>query len=540
MYIPEELLTEALSTDYHVHTAMTDQWKPGRLYFMAFSINTTPYIVKFTNQWYSKGPLGRKAYIVSVHTVKSSGVMDKVVKKIAHPTQFVSGVLSAIMQFNAMVQPQGFIMRFKFKQSTRVSSIIERVVGRVPELKSKYDFAFAKPTKTMAMGMMVKKNKKLEGVFSGVFKDPDFDKSTLREMGAAELINTIAPSLEKEPTSKIYRIKLGDIYGAEYPNEHARKFFSEREEPRGKRVVPPDVKKMFDDLPVLKSGTLTEKAEKVKAGESAHYAIIKAATDLSGLNESEIQAIKKFTGSLYESMTLLAISKKPPAHAIDPYTMEVMSSLDDAFSKISHSLPKETTVFRGIKIRRHMFQDVEEYVDINMRYINTPYIKLSSYTSFSFSPKIAFSFGDIHYTIQDEIKKGNLSPLISVDPAWLDTISQVSYYLVVRGLDRASVIVPGDTSSYPDELEVTAARGQILKVVDKSYLVNDNVCVILMEAEFVDPDKIIVEGEYMTFDKMISEEDEEDQKTIVDEFAEFAEEHADDETEEKPKFNGLI
>lgn len=540
MYIPEELLTEALSTDYHVHTAMIDQWKPGRLYFLAFSIGTTPYIVKFINQWYSKGPLGRKSYVVSIHTVKSSGVMDKVVKKIAHPTQFVSGVLSAIMQFNAMVQPQGFIMRFKFKQSTRVSSILERVVNRVPELKSKYDFAFAQSTKTMAMGMMVRKNKKLESVFSGVFKDPEFDKNTLREMGAAELINAIAPALEKEPTSKLYRIKLGDIYGAEYPNEHARKFFSEREEPKGKRVVPPRVEKVFAEAPILRSGTLAEKANKIKAGETAQYKIYSASTDLTGLSAEEMLSIKKFTGSLYESMTLLAISKKPPAHAIDPYTMEVMSSLDDAFTKASHALPKETTVFRGIKIKRHMFQDVEEYVDINMRYINAPYIKLSSYTSFSFSPKIAFNFGSIDYNIQDRIKKGEMTPLVSVDADWLDGISQVSYYLVVRGLDKAAVIIPGENSSYPEELEVTAARGQILKVISKDYLISEDVGVILIEAEFVDPDKIIVEGEYMTLDKLISEESEDEQKNIVDEFAEFAEEHTDDETEENPKFNGLI
>lgn len=513
MYSEElnQLLTEAVDIEYPVREAMPEMSKERKLYFYSFEINGMVYVVKFINQWYNKGKIGPNSYIVSVHSVKSSGLLHKKVLKINNPSAFLSGLFSCISAFEEAVRPHALILRIESKDQ-RSGKIAQRVMARIPLFKSKYDAPEFTSVRKLIIGFILRKGRSPSSVLAGIIKDADVEYTGEGSPSIAELLanSKVASKLEDEAPvdPRVYRIKKEQVVGMEFENPEVREFAKNHPvAPRAKALDKTSILQKIDKVEIPgfldKPNELYQNPRYVNSLRTKLNVIYgELGTDFKGpppITNTQANVLKGYTGGQYRDYReffLMADFKKITEY--DDDIKKKIVQFDKVFKNYSHGLEKGIEVFRGMVLATSK----------DMRFIKSytysSYIKLASFTSFSLNPKIATQFSGLPTKLEQLIVDGEAS-YIDIPDDYEFKSKSVNFLLVVRGLENASAIIPGNRSSYASEHEVILNRESILKVTNRKLVVDEFYETIILELECVDASQIVLEDCEITYSKMISE-----------------------------------
>lgn len=552
----EQYLAEALDTKYTTYWAMLDKSVSRSRYFRLFKVGETAFVVRFTNQWYSKGKIGPNSYIVSVHSVKPSGLLHKKVVKTVDPQKFLSGVVSAILAFKVAENPDAMIMRIHYKES-KMGRLAERVLRRVPALKKGNDFWVFQEEKMM-LAFLMRKTAHLGRALKAVMKDENFklvDAAIKNSEIEDVLLKPVASMLAKSDPidDRVYRVPKEEIYGLLPKNPKGIEYESNNPVPKRAKDIFPQKMDIEERYPEMMSPLTPEKLNQYKDFMMRKLISERLTTDLDEpptATVDEIDSLAHYTAGGYYAIRQFFTGKSGGNHA-----EEHVRNIDSLFNKKSHAFDDRIELYRGMKFTIDIetgYYDFETNLLTN--YVNSSFIRLESYTSFSMAPSVAFGFTDLSYehvtdTVEsndllDDIEKGTFK--IEGEP------SKRKYNILIKvtGGSNAKVLIPGSNSEHVSEAEVIVSRGSFLKVKNRNILTNDyGVYTIVLDAEFVRDEEVMlecVEKDYMTMTEGKrkngkSDKSKEEAKTLIKHLSSNKEKLSDKEKARlKEKFGSYI
>lgn len=476
-------LAEAVDLDYPTAYVMHDKWKPKSVYFMRFDTMGERFVVKLQNHWYSHGRLGPNAYVVSVHTIKKSGVLSQGITKMSRPHEFASGFASALERFRTDVGFDGLIVRVRTKDP-RASKLIARVVGRHPRFKARFDFGSVQLGQRN-LSFIMKKGKKVSKVFSKLRMEiPNLDNYSLDDIA-----NALAPKIEAEdPTpSRTYRLTKKDIWGADPATEFAKNMRStygaeaKPTNPQPPVLLSDGLEQFYNENEIYKEVITSPFDIKNTLGNRRINSALEnkrdiITTDFSPVDGELIEAMSSFTSSGHVSMRALYLDEHS---ANNSSAIKAAERLETLFTKHSHPMTKGIYLHRGVKASKYGSTRQKAVTFIVASY-NKDYMMTETYSSFSMAPNIAADFG-VSLSVQTAIKegKGTLLPVDKINKElfslmWRNPLDVCCVYSIT-GAENGSFIVPGIHSNFTHEAEVIVARGQYIRLTKKQLFRIDHV-----------------------------------------------------------------
>ncbi|EQA7786664.1 ADP-ribosyltransferase [Acinetobacter baumannii] len=223
--------------------------------------------------------------------------------------------------------------------------------------------------------------------------------------------------------------------------------------------------------------------------------------------EDQIKAIEAYTGSSYANINDYLIGNSA---SIDSNSRKTIDNLDDAFANGS-TLDRGTVLYRGQKVK----------IGQLMPMIDNKILYFKNFVSTSLFPLIFGGFANASANIdlgaqdQTDFTSADLIKSTSIadynrsdtqDPSYADVIT-VSVAMVIKGANKIKVIVPGGTSSYPDECEVILPRGTAMKIVKVTGETQDGDSKesMLMETDIISADQLDESSDVYDGDLFLSE-----------------------------------
>lgn len=487
------LILEAMDSGYDIKRVMDDQNE--QVY--TFNDGKTDYSVRLMRKWSGKVSFGLHTWFIKIGAVGKGG---KVLPKIGNPGNMGKflGTLGFIINahFYTVQTPKGYILELPEMFAKRANNIIKIFLSRKLRMFVLSDHHPKLNGGKKAFYVAYHKNSTFEKAFANLVKmaktskfwdieGADATEKTDEDKG--EAIANVLSNVSKQIDAKTFRINLPTkVVGMPKKNvnkgweDFAQNKVIHREPKQQNPKIESAFKsamgilshKYFDDDGKEKTiyfelkdniDDIMTKLNVIEDSEDRHDAfrdlvnrqkpqyqrLVEWQTPKFDAEDSHLQeSLSNYTGSYYSDMNKFLHGSRDTT----PGVKRAIKNMDELFSsKYAHSLPKDTTVYRGIKIAYKDWLMIQK----DKIFYNPGFVS----TSFSFDAASSFSDkGWVHKHVVTghdgaELGDGEVQKYGSSD------YSTVGLLMVIRGSGNVPTIIPGKHSNYVSECEVVFDRG---------------------------------------------------------------------------------
>lgn len=190
-----------------------------------------------------------------------------------------------------------------------------------------------------------------------------------------------------------------------------------------------------------------------------------------GLTDSQKNAVAKYADDGFKKINDALIG----FDALSAPTEKLIEELDQAIVDHGISLAKGTKVYRGMVLKRDIFNKIKE----------SKIFYFKNFVSTSLSPIIFTGYGDVSVTRNLIAPDGK-----NTDEAFESVNMIYPLGLIISGADKIKSLIPGDLSKYDKECEVILPRGVAIKF-NKAISSNiSNKGALLVEASIINPEDL--------------------------------------------------